>query len=392
MRARALVLVSETFADGGIQRFNRTFLTACDDLGISCDVLSLGDSVNAQSRWSGPKSANISVFSHNKLRFALAAATKILCGDFDFIIVGHINLLGLVVAATRLRPRARRLLIAHGIEVWTGLTGSRGVALRKIDSILCVSRYTQRSIQNQVPELQDERFVIFPNALSESWRKQQNLATELELTKRLPDRFLLSVTRLDRAERYKGIITVLEALPMIEDSSVHYVVAGNGNDLEFITRVAERLGIGGRVHLVGSVTDAELAALYRKCLAFVLPSGKEGFGIVFLEAMFFGACVIAANEKGAVDVVQHERTGLLVPYGDSGSLKSAIDRVICDSALRRRIAAAGRATVIGDGAFTFRSYGIRLAQALNVPTPPSIAALDSASDSQVATHLDETCV
>jgi len=42
----------------------------------------------------------------------------------------------------------------------------------------------------------------------------------------------------------------------------------------------------------------------------VLPSGKEGFGIVFLEAMYFGAPVIAAAEKGALDVVQDGETGL----------------------------------------------------------------------------------
>jgi len=54
---------------------------------------------------------------------------------------------------------------------------------------------------------------------------------------------------------------------------------------------------------------------------FVLPSGKEGFGIVFLEAMFFGAAVIAASEKGALDVIQDGETGLLVRFGDTVALR-----------------------------------------------------------------------
>jgi len=384
---RALGLMSETYADGGIQRFNRTFLAACDRLGIECDVLSLGDCEAARSRWTAPSLIRAMLFDHNKPRFALATTGRIVRGGYDLIVVGHINLLVLAIAATKLRRDARIILIAHGIEVWTGLTGLRRRALRAVDSILCVSRYTQQAIQKQVPELPDDRFIVFPNALSESWRELPAVSHFRQT--QLPERFLLSVSRLDRGDRYKGIVTVLEALAMIEDESVHYVVAGRGNDLEFIKRVAERCNVSKRVHFCGSVPDEELASLYSRCLAFVLPSGKEGFGIVFLEAMFFGACVIAAREKGAVDVVRHEETGLLVPYGDVPALKQAIDRVIADTALRRRMCAAGRATVVGDGAFTFRSYVRRLAGVLNVSAPEVMAAKESAPD--VNASADETC-
>jgi phosphatidylinositol alpha-1,6-mannosyltransferase len=396
-RRRALVIASATFADGGIQRFNRTFLIACHNLGITCDVLSLGDSEASRARWSPPSSASISVFGHDKLRFALEATRKIVAGRYDFIVVGHINLLELVMAATKLRRAARIVFIAHGIEVWTGLTGTKKMAMQGVDLLLCVSRYTQQMIRQQVPTLPQERFCIFPNALSESWRSQPSCNT-LERYQALPERFLLSVTRLDRGDRYKGVITTLEALAMTEDQSVHYVVAGSGNDLEFITSVAERLEIGPRVHFVGSVSDAELALLYRRCLAFVLPSGKEGFGIVFLEAMFFGAYVIAACEKGAVDVVQHEETGLLVPYGDVVALKHAIDRVLAGSAFKKQVCANALATVVGEGAFTFRSYVARLAVAFDVRAPETeiepeveVAATDPIAALELADKPNETC-
>ena len=358
---RALVVVSATYADGGIQRFNRTFLTACDQLGMTSEVLSLGDSLEVSSSWSEPSSTSVRVFNHNKPRFALEVFAKILSGDHEVIVVGHINLLWLVAAATRVKRKARVILIAHGIEVWTGLTGVRARALRAVDTILCVSRYTRQAIESQVPQLADERFTIFPNALSESWRSI-TARSSLEL----PPRFILSVTRMDRGDRYKGIPTVLEALSMVEDDSLQYIIAGRGNDVDFIKGVAERLGVAHRVLFVGSVPDSELATLYNQCLAFVLPSAKEGFGIVFLEAMYFGACVIAASEKGAVDVVQHESTGLLVPYGDTAALKTCIDRVAANPILRRKLAEAGRATVIDDGAFTFRSYVRRLERTLNL--------------------------
>ena len=371
-QARALVIVSQVCADGGIQRFNRTFVAACDRLGVRCDVLSLGDSEASRAHWRAPDSVvTLKLFGHDKIRFALAVTAAIVRGGYDFIIIGHVNILTLVVAATKLRSSARVIMIAHGIEVWSGIVGRRRRALRAVDLILCVSRYTRSLIQQQAPELPEERLSVFPNALSESWSEQFAAAGLVRLPA-VPARYLLSVTRLDRADRYKGVITVLEALAMLEDTTLHYVVAGLGNDLQFTKRVAERLNIGERVHFTGAVSDAELARLYRSCVCFVLPSGKEGFGIVFLEAMYFGAPVIAAREKGAVDVVQHEETGLLIPYGDSIALKESIHRLADDAALRARLSAAGRATVIGNGLFTFSAYVARLAEQLRVPAPAAL--------------------
>lgn len=370
---RVLVLLSEVYADGGIQRFNRTFLSACDRIGATCDVLSLGDDERARQRWKEPGTAAIRVFGHDKARFALAVAAALLRGDHDLVIIGHVNLLTLVAASLTFRPhaKARVMLIGHGVDVWTGMdTWSRRSGIRKVDLILAVSRYTADMIRQQIPELGMERFSIFPNALSETWAERVTVA-DLALSRLVPPdrRFLLSVTRLDPSERYKGIVGVIEALAMLEDTSVHYVVAGRGEDRAFLERIAARLGVGNRVHFTGAVSDAELVGLYRRCAAFVLPSGKEGFGIVFLEAMFFGAPVIAAAERGALDVVHHEKTGLLVPYGDTVKLRAAIERMLSDDALRDRLRAAGRAAVMNDGPFTFRAFVARLAKVFKAREP-----------------------
>jgi len=182
----------------------------------------------------------------------------------------------------------------------------------------------------------------------------------------LPERFILSVTRLDRGDRYKGVPAVIEALAMLADRSVHYVIAGSGDDSEFLRGLVKRFGLDERVHFIGAVTDAQLAVVYRKCACFVLPSGKEGFGLVFLESMFFGAPVIAARAKGAVDVVRHEQTGLLVDYGDAAALSATIARVLEDSELCERLRKGGYAVVTGDGEFTYRAYVARLANLLGV--------------------------
>jgi phosphatidylinositol alpha-1,6-mannosyltransferase len=368
---RVLLIMGEVFADGGIQRFNRTFITACTRLNVVCDVLALNDGESSRTRWPAPESVRIRVFSRHRVRFALATLRSLLGGRYEVIVIAHINLLTLVVAALLPRRWApiRTLLIAHGIEVWTSIVGRRRRALRAVDTLLCVSRYTADMIKGQAPEIPSERLSIFPNALSESWAGRFTRAGDITERRRLPERFFLSVTRLDKADRYKGIATTLEAFAMLEDESAHYVIAGHGDDVAFLKGVAERLQVIDRVHFLGTVSDAELADLYRTCIAFVLPSGKEGFGIVFLEAMYFGAPVIAAAAKGALDVVQHEHTGLLVPYGDSVALKDAMNRLVSDTALCDYLRVEAGRTVNGQGQFTFDAYVRRLATILGVQIP-----------------------
>jgi glycosyltransferase involved in cell wall biosynthesis len=250
------------------------------------------------------------------------------------------------------------MLIAHGIEVWNGIGSARRYALSRIAKILCVSRYTRQRILDQAPALAPNRLTIFPNALAGTWDRVVPLA----FARSAPCRFILSVTRLERGDRYKGIATVIEAFSMLEDDSLQYFIVGHGNDLSFLQLVAERCGVNNRVHFMRGVGDSELVSLYQQCEAFVLPSGKEGFGIVFLEAMFFGAPVIAAREKGAIDVVQDGITGLTVRFGDTVAIKEAIERIVSDSELRERLRASGRSMVVEDGPFTFSRFTRRCAE------------------------------
>jgi glycosyltransferase involved in cell wall biosynthesis len=363
---QGLFLLTEVFANGGIQRFNKTLLAAAGECGVATRVLTLNDPAADSVPESYPN-ATVRGFAGDRKRFALAVTRSLWLADYDYVLVGHINLLALVVGALFLRPFSAGtvVLVAHGIEVWSGIGRLRRFSLSRARRILCVSRYTRQRILDQAPGLDPKRLTVFPNALSETWRG----TIGREITRPLPDRFILSVTRLAKGDRYKGIVTVIEALSMLEDDSMHYCVIGHGNDLPFLRCVAERCGVAHRVHFLSGVGDAELITLYERCVAFVLPSGKEGFGIVFLEAMYFGAPVIAAAAKGALDVVQDGETGLLVRFGDTVALKGAIERLQADPALRDRIVERGRATVTERGPFTFSRFAKRYAEVLRLSEP-----------------------
>jgi len=351
---RVLFLFTEVFAKGGIQRFNQTLLEACDQIGIHCRVLSLNDSMVSIAEHPAPGAGSMAGFSGNRREFALAVTGALLRGRYDRVVIGHINFLTLAAAVLLLKPlrRAPTMLIAHGIEVWNGIGTARRYALSRISRILCVSGYTRQRILDQAPALIAERLTIFPNALANTWDR----VVMLPAARSSSTRYLLSVTRLERGDRYKGIATVIEAFSMLADDSLQYYIVGHGNDAAFLQLVAERCGVKSRVHFMRGVGDSDLISLYQNCEAFVLPSGKEGFGIVFLEAMFFGAPVIAAREKGAMDVVQDGATGLAVEFGDTIAIKEAIERLMTDSQLRERLRTNGRSTVVDGGAFTFTRF------------------------------------
>jgi phosphatidylinositol alpha-1,6-mannosyltransferase len=361
---RVLCIFTEVFAKGGIQRFNQTLLDACDQLEVTCRVLSLNDSPATIQQDPRYKNHTITGFAGSRPRFALALAGELLRNRYDRVLIGHINFLTLF-SLLRTFHSTRSMMVAHGIEVWSGIGGMRRTALRYIDRILCVSHYTRKRILEQAPALDENKLVIFPNALADSWRR----IAAAPFPGSLPGRFILSVTRLEPGDRHKGIATVIEAFSMLADDSMHYFVVGEGSDLPFLESVAVRFGVGERVHFMRGVSDSELISLYKKCVTFVLPSGKEGFGIVFLEAMFFGAPVIAAHEKGTVDVVKHGDTGLTVPFGDALAIKQAIERMVADPQLRKHLRANGLALVCEDGPFTFARFTQRWADILDVGEP-----------------------
>lgn len=140
---------------------------------------------------------------------------------------------------------------------------------------------------------------------------------------------------------YKGVDVLLEAMRGLDAVAL---IVGQGPKLSDLQRNARALGVDDRVRFLGSVTDAELAALYGACDVFVLPSvtRQEAFGVVQLEAMAAGKPVVSTDlGTGVAWVNQHGETGLVVPPRDPDALRTAIGRLLGDPALRMSL---------GDGA------------------------------------------
>jgi glycosyltransferase involved in cell wall biosynthesis len=93
---------------------------------------------------------------------------------------------------------------------------------------------------------------------------------------------------------------------------------------------------------IGFVSPRELGAYYERASVVVCPSRREGYGVVAREATAYGRPVVATAVGGLLDAVEDGVTGRLVPAGDRNALRAAIDVLLTDDALRRRLGAAGR--------------------------------------------------
>ncbi len=95
-------------------------------------------------------------------------------------------------------------------------------------------------------------------------------------------------------------------------------------------------------HAVGFVDHAELGPWYERAAVVVVPSRREGYGMVAREAMAHGRPVVATAVGGLVDAVEDGVTGLLVPPRDPDALRTALERLLGDRKLRARLGAAAR--------------------------------------------------
>lgn len=144
-----------------------------------------------------------------------------------------------------------------------------------------------------------------------------------------------SVGRLNEAKQQQLLLLALRALL---DAAVPaaLVIVGDGDQRAALEGECRRLNLGSAVHLLGARGDVpELLAAMD---AFVLCSRTEGYSLALIEASAAGLPIIATDVGGNAEIVQHQRSGLLVPTADVGALTAAMAALAADASLRQRFA------------------------------------------------------
>ena len=357
---KALLLSPELFLhEGGIARIMRLYLKALSEIAGPAgrvDSLVLNDRPGRDPRlprYTGAQSGEQVGCNRSKLRFI--GETVRLGRRADVLVCGHLHQLAIARLAKVLNPRLRYYLVAHGIEVWRPYTLLERRALLGAHRILCISEYTRRQMLRFFPDLPAERLVVVPNTLDPYFAPALNdqVSKAPFATPRI-----LTVSRLSAGDTYKGVDTLIEAMPLVRRDfpMARLRIVGQGDDLPRLTALVERLGVDFTVDFTGPLSDEALRAEYAGCDLFALPSRKEGFGLVFLEAMTYGKACLGARAGGTPEVIT-DATGQLVEYGNIPDLAAAVADLVRhprDSEVVRRHA----------DSFAFPAFTQRLAAAL----------------------------
>ncbi len=362
-----VVLLPDLFdAVGGIQTFSRCLVRALDELagkrGWEVSVLALNDhgTSGLVNHYITPPHSRYQGFSGHRVRFVFSSLREAIRANVT--IFGHVHFAPLAHALDMIRPVSKNYLTVYGIDVAKRLPFLRRSGATRMSKILSISAFTAKEMQ-KYNHISDQRFVLLPCTLEPSYGKDTPSASRDQLS--LPNgHMIMTVSRLTASDRYKGVDTVIRAMPIVLSRipDAFYVVVGDGADRARLQSLTDSLGIGDRVYFTGRVADPLLCAYYQQCDVFVLASSVEGFGIVFLEAMRFAKPCVGARAGAIPDVVENGVTGLLAEAGDVTGLAEVLARLLQDAGLRTQMGQAGRARL--ELEFSFGAFRARLEDVL----------------------------
>jgi len=197
--------------------------------------------------------------------------------------------------------------------------------------IIVLGRFWAQLIGDNLPEVQ-AKITILPNATKSAPERALDTSQDK----------LVTISFLGELGPRKGTPQLIEALGRIASvRNWQATVAGNGN-IETYRELAESLGIAERVSFPGWLGPESVDDLLSRSDVFVLPSFAENLPMSILEAFAHGAAVISTPVGAIAEVVDHGRSGLIVPAGDVEALAGALRQLVETPVWRHALADEAR--------------------------------------------------
>lgn len=263
-----------------------------------------------------------------RLHLASQLSWHLLKQQYSRIICGHVFLSPLVGTLCQLF-QVPYTVMTYGKEVWSPVPSLQRRALHQAHDIWAISRYS-RQLACSANHLDPDQFRMLPCIVNGEVFTPGEKDPELIVRYGLQDsRVLMTVARLWPGDIYKGVDVTIRALPKILNAfpDVKYLVIGRGDDQPRLAKLAQDIGVRDRVVFAGFVPDEALVSHYRLADAYIMPS-KEGFGIVYLEAMACGVPTLSGDDDGSADPLQDSRVGWRVPYRDPEAVAAACIEIL----------------------------------------------------------------
>jgi glycosyltransferase involved in cell wall biosynthesis len=236
-------------------------------------------------------------------------------------------------------PRFRWLLlpkqVAHRILYRLGT--------RLVNGVVAVSEETRDSFRRSVGEVGDRVTIVWNAVDVERYPAAVDRnALRARLGFRPGDHVMTMVGTFKRQKGHRFLVEAAAAvIPQVP--VLHLLLVGDGEEADGVRAQVERLGLGRRIHLLGSRRD--VPDLLAASDSFVLPSLWEGLPVALVEAMASELPVIATDVSGTREAMIDGDTGWLVPPGDAAALATAMAALVGDPQRAAEMAAAARARV-----------------------------------------------
>ncbi|MDE2059880.1 MAG: glycosyltransferase family 4 protein [candidate division NC10 bacterium] len=337
-----LLLAPQLYVPGGIQTYMRRLREILAEHGelrgfpVHCLSLMDDDEDRTLHAHHLPRGPFVGC-KGNKFLFGLRALNHGLKYRNSLVIVGHIGQVPVAWLMRQLGLIQSYFLVLYGIEAWGKAAWLDLWGAQAATCIVAITKHTALEFC-KYNLLDPNRSHVIPPTLAEEKiglpSGRQGLGDGLAI---------LTVGRLSVGDRLKGIDTLIKAIDRArrEGAKVHLTVAGDGDDLPRLKELTLRLELNDYVEFLGAVSDEKLEKLYQTCDVFAMPSKKEGFGIVFLEAMRFGKPCIGGNHGGTPEVITHGIDGYLVDHGDVDQLTKYLVQFSHSPELRREMGLRG---------------------------------------------------
>lgn len=349
---RSLILMS-SLADGGAEHVTVTLVREMASRGISatvCTVTDRRDGIPAKLlRRSGIPRLNLGA---RRLAdpWAFERYLKLLKARRFDLVHAHGQDASILAAAARTLVKTPLILTRHVLEEphmnWRQRLRARAAlaAARRADAVIAVSRETADVLANLAGIPRASVRVLYNGIDVMRYRRRglssQRCAIRGALGFGSEEKLLLMASVLREG---KGHEVMFEALPLIRARIPHtFLLVAGGGDREMTLR-RQAVGLGGAVRFLGPRED--VPELLAASDVAVLPSLMEALPTFLLEAAAAGRPAVASRVGGTPEIIEHDRTGLLVPPGAPGPLAEAILHVLLDPERSRAMGKAAECAV-----------------------------------------------
>ncbi len=222
------------------------------------------------------------------------------------------------------------------------LLGSRRV-VPDADAVICVGDRERRQVEQRFPDVRVETMpngvdvARFAHGNGQAFRAQAGIPADAPL--------ILVMGRIDPQKNQRGAVEAFGSLRK-RHPELHMALIGHVTNQSYrdeLMRDVTRLGVNGQVHILPGIDGGSdsLVDAYHAADILLTPSVHEPFGIVILEAWAAGCAVAASRVGGIPSFVEDQIDGLLFDPSDTACMINAVDALLSNDELRRRLALAG---------------------------------------------------